>query len=141
MLTRVCVERLSPSLSSVSSAPARMSSGSSWPMKAAVDQVLRGEDDAPQDRLVLDDLDVAVEGEDLRQAVVERDQVAEAVERFELILLHQLVGDGDAVDSFPALRQIVHAREDAAVLLKREIVRIQVSGDLNEIGVVQENGA
>ena len=42
---------------------------------------------------VLDDADVAIEVGDLRQAVVERDQVAQAVARFEFVVLHQLVGD------------------------------------------------
>ena len=74
--------------------------------QAAVHHVLRGEDDAAQDGLVLDDADVAVEIGDLRQAVVERDQVAEAVAGFQLVELHQLVGDGDAVDFFAAILEL-----------------------------------
>ena len=80
--------------------------------------LLRGGDDAPQDGFILDDPDVAVEIGDLRQAVVERDQVAEAVAGFQLVELHQLVGDGDAVDLLAAFLQLAHAPEDAAVLFQ-----------------------
>ena len=117
--------RVSPSFRRVSSAPARISSGSSSPDDAAVDQLLRREDDPPQGRLVLDDPDVAVEREDLRQAVIQRDQVAEAVDGLELVLLHQLIGDGDAVDALAAVGQVAHAQEDAPVLLEAEILRIE----------------
>ena len=95
------------------------------PDDAAVDQLLRREDDAPQRRLVLDDLDVAVEREDLRQAVVERDEVAESVDRLELVLLHQLIGDGYAVDALAAFGQIAHAEEDTPVLLEREVLDVE----------------
>jgi hypothetical protein len=93
-----------------------------FPQQAAVHHVLRSEDDAPQNGLVLDDADVAVEVGDVGQAVVERHEVAEAVAGFELVELHQLVGDGDTVDAFPALLEFAHAAEDAAVLLEAEIV-------------------
>ena len=115
-MTRPLLTRASPSLSSVSSAPARISSGLLLAEQAAVHHVLRGEDDAAQDGLVLDDADVAVEVGNLRQAVVERDEIAEAVAGFELVELHQLIGDGDAVDRLAALVEIAHAAEDAAVL-------------------------
>ena len=47
---------------------------------------------------LLDDGDVALEVVELRQPVVERDQIAQAVDRLQLALLHQLVGERDAVD-------------------------------------------
>ena len=108
---------------------------------AAVHHVLRGEDDAAQDGLVLDDADVAVEVGNLRQAVVERDQVAQAVAGFQLAELHQLVGDGDAVDLLAALVQFAHALEDAAVLLQAEVVGLERAGGLDVEAVVQQNGA
>ena len=79
--------------------------------QGAVHHVLRGEDDAPQDGLVFDDADVAVEVGNLREAVVERDEVGEAVAGFQLVELHELVGDGDAVD---ASRRDPEARPCAA---------------------------
>ena len=46
---------------------------------AAVDQIARRKDDAPQDRFVLDDADVAVQIRERRQAFVERNQVGDAI--------------------------------------------------------------
>ena len=125
----------------VSSAPGEDLLGLLLADDAAVDQLVRREHDAPEGGFVLDDLDVAVEREDLRQAVVQRDEIAEAVHRFELVLLHQLVGDGDAVDPLPAFGQIVHAQEDAPVLLEREVVGVQKPGDLDEVAVVEQDRA
>ncbi len=118
-----------------------MSSGLLLAHQAAVHHVLRGEDDAPQHGFVLDDADVAVEVGDLRQAVVERDQVAQAVAGFEFVELHQLVGDRDAVDAFAALLQLAHALEDAAVLLQAEVVGFERSGGLDIQAVVEQDGA
>ena len=108
---------------------------------AAVDHVLRGEDDAAQDGLVLDQADVGVDVGNLRQAVVQRDQVAQAVAGFQLVELHQLIGDGDAVDLLAALVEVAHALEDAAVLLQAEIVGLERAGGLDVEAVVQQNGA
>ena len=91
--------------------------------------------------LVLDDADVAVEIGNLRQAVVERDEVAEAVAGFELVELHQLIGDGDAVDLLAALLQLAHAPEDAAVLFQAEVVGLERAGGLDVEAVVEQNGA
>ena len=89
--------------------------------QAAVDDPLRAEDQLAQRGLVLDDADVAIEVGDLRQSVVERDQVTQAVHRFELALLHQLFGQRDAVDALAAAVQILHAAVNAAVLLEAKI--------------------
>ena len=109
--------------------------------QAAVHHVLRSEDDPAQHRLVLDDPYVGVEVGNLRQAVVERDQVAEPVASLELIELHQLVGYRDAVHPFPALLQFAHPAEDPAVLLQAEVIRLQGSGCLDVKPVVQKDGA
>ena len=85
--------RASPSLSSVSSAPARIAAGSSSRHQRAVHQLLRGNGDAPQRGLVAHDPDVAVEIRDLRQPVVERNQIAQAVHRFQFVVPQQFVGD------------------------------------------------
>ena len=103
--------------------------------------MLRSEDDAPQHGFVFDDADVAVEIGDVRQAVVERNQVAQAVAGFELVELHQLVGDGDAVDFFAALLQFAHAAEDAAMLFQAEVVGFERAGRLHVKGVVEQDGA
>ena len=108
---------------------------------AAVHQVLRGEDDLAQNRLVLDDADVAFDVERLRQPVVERDEVAQAVAGFELAAGHQFVGQRYAIDLLAALVDLGHAGEDAPVLLHAEVVGVERAGGLNEIGIVQEDGA
>ena len=123
--TRPVRWRASPSFSSVSSAPARMSPGSSSPSRRAVHHLLGREDDAPQQGLVLDDADVALEVENLRQPVVERNQIAQAIAGFQLAVAHQLIGQRDAVDLLGALAQAAHALENAAVLLQAEVVGFQ----------------
>ncbi len=75
------------------------------------------------------------------QAFVERDQIADAVHRFELVLLHQLVGDGDAVDTLAAVVQLAHAQENAAVLLQAEVFGFERAGDLDIERVVHQDGA
>ena len=75
------------------------------------------------------------------QAVVERNQVAEAVAGFELVELHELVGHGDAVDVLAALLQLAHAAEDAAMLLQAEVVGLQRAGGLDVQSVVEQDGA
>ena len=108
---------------------------------AAVDQIARSKDDAAQDSFVFDDADVALEVRERRQAFVERDQIGDAVHRFELVLLHQLVGDGDAIDAVAALVQLAHAEEDAAMLLQAEVFGFERARDLDVKRVVHENGA
>ena len=44
-------------------------------------------------------LNVAFEVIDLRQPIIERNQVAEPVDRLQLAVLHQLVGERDAINS------------------------------------------
>ena len=78
--------------------------------------------------------------QDLRQAVVERNQVAEAVVRFQLVEAHQLVGHRDAVDALAALVQFADAGEDAAVLFQAEIVGLQLAGGLYIKAVVEQDG-
>ena len=109
--------------------------------EAAVHHVLRSENDAAEDGLILDDADIAVEVRNVRQAVVEGDEVAEAVAGFELVELHQLVGDGDAVDALAAILEFAHAAEDEAMLLQAEIVGFERARDLDVEGVVEQDGA
>ncbi len=77
----------------------------------------------------------------MRKAVVERDQVAEAVAGFELALLHQLVGYGDAVDALAALVEFGHALEDAAMFLQAEVGGLDEARHLHEGGIVEKDRA
>ena len=108
---------------------------------AAVHQVLRREDDLPQNRLVLHDANVAFDIEGLRQPVIERDEVTQSVAGFELVTAHQLVGQGDAVDLFTAVMDFGHAGENAAMLLYAEVVGLQSAGRLDKVRIVQQNGS
>ena len=103
--------------------------------------LLRSEDDAAQNGFVFDDADVAFQIRERGQAFVERDQIGDAVHRFELVLLHQLVGDGDAIDALAALVQLAHAQEDAAVLFQAEVVGFERAGHLDVERVVHQDGA
>src|ERR1019366_6852312 len=60
---------------------------------------------------------------------------------FEFVELHELVGDGDAVDSFAAILEIAHAFEDAAMLLQAEVLGFESAGGLDVESVVEEDGA
>ena len=138
-LTSASAARVSPSFSRLSSALARIWSGSSSPtMQRSISfcdvKMMRRRTD-----FVLDDADVAFQIRERRQAFVERDQVADAVHRFELVLLHQLVGDGNAVDTLAALVQLAHAQEDAAVLFQAEIVGFEHAGHLDVERVVHQD--
>ena len=104
-----------------------------------VHQLLRSHGDPPQRRLVADDLDVAVEIRNARQPVVERDQIAQPVDRLQFVVAQQFVGDSDAVDLLAALVQLRHARENAPMLLQREIVVGDGARDLDEPRAIQQN--
>ena len=107
----------------------------------AVHQLLRGHGDAPQRGLVAHDPDVAVEVRDLRQAVVERDQVAQAVHRFQLVIPSSSLASVTRSMLLAARMQFGHAREDAAMLLEGEIVVVQDARDLDETGIVEQHRA
>ena len=109
-------------------APTRGRKGSPESLHGAAAVVRRV---ARQTGAVLDEADVAIEVGDLREAVVERNQVAEAVAGFELAEFHELVGDGDAIDVLAALVEIAHAAEDAAMLFEAEVVGLESAGGLD----------
>src|SRR5271170_2180739 len=109
--------------------------------QAAVDHVLRNDDDLPQQRLFFDDADITLNAGDLGQSVIERNQVADAVNRLKLAVPHQLVGKGHAVDDLPRVVQVRHTLEDAPVLLERKVFRRESSCDPYESGLVGEYGA
>ena len=107
----------------------------------AVHQMLRGDGDPAKNRLVPNDPGVAVEIGNLRQSVVERDQIAEPVHRFQFAETEQFVRHRHAVDLFVARVQFAHPPEDAAVLFEREILLHDHAGDFDETGIVQHHGA
>ena len=90
--------------------------------QAAIDRVLRHRHDAAQQRLLFDDSYIALQIVDCRQTVIERNQVAEAVHRLQLAMLHQLVRERNAIDLLAALVDLAHAQEDPLVLLDAEVV-------------------
>ncbi len=97
--------------------------------EAAVDDLLRGEDQPPLHGVLLEDLDVALEVEQLREAVIERDEIAESADAFQLADLHQVVGKRDAVDFLAAFMQAGHPREDAPIGFEGEVVGLDGRGD------------
>ena len=102
--------------------------------------MLRSEDDAAQRGLVFHQPDVGIDVGNLWKAIVQGNQVAQAVAGFQLAELHQLVGDRDAVDLLAALVHVAHALEYAAVLFQAEIAALQSAGRLDVETVVQQNG-
>ena len=104
-----------------------------------VHQVLRRHGDAAQRRFIAHDPDVAVQVRDVRQPVVERNQVTQPVHRFQLVVTHQLVRYRDAVDLLAALMQFRHPHENAAVLLDGEIVQPDHARDLDETRIVEHD--
>ena len=109
--------------------------------ETALHDLLRGEDHLAQRRLVLHDLNVAVEVEQLGQSFIERDQVTDPVDGFELAIAHQLVGERDVVDLLLPVVEFQHPPEDAAVLIQAEVVGLKRRGDVDELLVVHQHGA
>src|ERR1019366_2078071 len=107
----------------------------------AIHDLLGGGDHLAQGGLVADDPDIAVEVGDLGKTVVERDQVAQPVYRFQFVVAKQLVGQRDAVDLLAALMELGHPPEDALMFVETEIAGLQGAGNLDENGVVQQNRA
>ena len=112
-----------------------------FPDQAPVDQLLRREDNAPQQRLVPHDAHVPIHIRGAREAVVERNEVGQPVAGFQLTVLQQFVSDADAVHPLPALVQVHHADEDAFVLLEREVVGLQRARHLHEQAVIEHDRA
>ncbi len=56
-------------------------------------------------------------------------------------MLEQLIEDGDPVDSLAAVLERRHAEEDAAVLLEREVLRLESAGHLDEERIVKQDRA
>ncbi len=75
----------------------------------------------------------------LRQSLIQRDQVREAVNRYKLALRAQFIGNRDAVYQFTTLGQIAHPREDPSVLLEAEVGWRQHGSNGVEIRMVQQN--
>ena len=90
-----------------------------------VTQLLADENDVPQLRLFMNDADIAVKVNQLRQAIVQRDDVAESIDRFELALAHELVRKTDAVDTLTTLEEFSHAGENAAMLFEAEVLGLE----------------
>ncbi len=87
------------------------------------------------------DADIAIEIGNLRQAVVEGDQVGEAIHRFQLTAPLQFFGERDAVDLHVAFVKLLHPGENSPVLLQNEIFGDDLSGDFDEAAVVQQKRA
>src|ERR1700682_1530765 len=108
---------------------------------APVHQMLGSENDPAENRLVLDDANVAVEIENPWQAVIQRYQIAEAIAGFQFVIAQQLIGERDAIDPLAAMIQLSHALEDTAVLFEAEIVAFDCAGYLNEVRIVHQDRA
>ena len=106
-----------------------------------LDDRLRADDDPAEERLLLDDAGVAFEVVNLRQPVVERDQVRDAVHRFEVPAPHQLVRHRHAVDAFALLVERQHGVENAFVLFEAEVVGLENGANDDERRVVEHDGA
>ena len=102
------------------------------PFEAARDDVLRREDQMPQQRLVLDDLDVAVNARKPREPVGQRGNISDAVDGLKLAMLFQLLDKREVLDALAAFLQVGHALEDAPVLFNIEVRRIERTRDLRK---------
>ncbi len=105
----------------------------------AIHQLLRRNGDAAQRGFVADDLDITVEIRNVRQPVIERNQIAQAVDRLQFVVAKQFVRDGDPVDLLAALVQFAHARKNTAMLFERKVVVRYNSGNIDKARMVQQD--
>jgi len=77
----------------------------------------------------------------LRQSVVERDQVAEAIDRLQLAVLHQFIRQRDAIDALTSLVQISHPQENALVLFQAEVFGCERARYLQKRRLTAHDGA
>ena len=105
------------------------------------DDLVRGGDQAPQRRLLLDDPRVVVDVGRARHAVDERGDVGRAAHFLELARATQFLLERHQIDRVAPLGELDHLVEDAAVRVAEEIRRVDHFGGEVERVVVQENRA
>ncbi len=96
---------------------------------------------SPQQRLVAHDLDVMLDARPVRNAVQQARDVADVANRLQFLAPVQFLDQRDHVNRTRRLRQIDHARVNAAMRIEREIFRLQMLGSLVVGKIVEQNRA
>ena len=110
-------------------------------LKAFGNDVVGGVDQVPQQRLLLDDASVVLDGGDARHAVHQRGKISRAAGGFQLPRPLQVFVQSDQVNRPPLLAQRHHAGENLAMAILIEIPRLQRFNRRVEGLVVQQDGA
>ena len=98
--------------------------------QAAIDHFLRAENQLAQRRLVFDDADVAIEIDDLRQPLIERDSGTRIHPRIQAGLASSALRRWSRGRCSSRVVQVLHPREDAAMLLQAEVLWFDRAGHL-----------
>ena len=133
--------RFSESWKIAASASLRTSSAGVGLFSRARDRGIGGMDQAAQQRLVADDLDVVLDARPVGNAIEQRRDVSHVADRLQFLLPVQLLDQRDDVDRPRRLGQIHHARVDAPVRIEREIFRPQMLGRLVVGEIVEQDRA
>src|SRR5437763_16938488 len=91
-----------------------------------------GENGVAECGFVPDDTAIVLEIVKARQPVIERNEVAQSIHGFGLVMSSQFVVERNAVNRLSALVQFLDAKKNALVLLKREVVGRENGGDLTK---------
>ena len=118
-----------------------MTSASSSAVVRGREDLVRGEDQVPEGRLLLDDPRVVLDVGRARHAVDERGDVGRAADLVELAGPPELFLQRDQIDGVAALGELDHLVEDAAVGVAEEIVGVDDLGGEVERVVVQQDRA
>jgi len=84
-------------------------------LRALFHDPLAGEHSFAQRRFLPDDADVTLDVRNLRDSLIERNDIPQAVHGLELALPIQFVRHGDPIHPLAAIVQVLHARKCAGV--------------------------
>ena len=105
------------------------------------DGVIGNADEAAQDRLVADDVNVMLDGGPVGDAIEEAGNVANVADGLQVFFLVEFFDQGDDVDGARRLGELHHARVDAAMGVEREIFGAQMFGGIVVGVIVEQDGA
>ena len=115
--------------------------GAVFAFEGALLDVVRGVDEIAEESFFLDDAGVVLDVGNFGHAIGERGEIGRAAGSFEIAAAMELFGEGDEVDGLLGFAERNHLREDAAVLIEKEIFRAEILDGGVEGVVVEQNGA
>ncbi len=95
----------------------------------------------PQQALVLDDADVALDVQVLRNSLAQEREVSRTAYRVQLLPLRERIHDRQVVDCMPRRQQVEHRLIDSPVRVERKILDLQLSGSVADCNRILQHCA